>query len=128
MMPILRAMTVCLMLAAAGQPWEFMGGVGYLRFVYVEPARMKDTKLISQIVGEMFTKFGKEKPMEIDFFDDRAAIPRTIPFSPEQRRHERAKFNFNPRNDLQRFVWLELVPDPNDPTRIRLKETEEKLP
>jgi len=114
--------------AAAASEWELVGYAGPLRFVYVDPAHLKDTSLIVRIVEDVYSKFGKDHAMEIDFFDDRAAVPQNVPFTSEQRRHQRAKFNFNPKNGLQRFVRLELVPDPNDATKLRIKETEEKLP
>ena len=122
------AMLMMLAVAAAASEWELVGAAGPLRFVYVDPARMKDSSLLARIVGEVYAKFGKEHAMEIDFFDNRAAVPQNVPFTQEQRRHQRAKFNFNPKNGMQRFVRIDLVPDPNDATKLRIKETEEKLP
>ncbi|HZI94237.1 MAG TPA: hypothetical protein VFE84_08335 [Patescibacteria group bacterium] len=117
-----------LAVAAGASEWELVGYAGPLRFVYVDPAHMKDASLLAHIVGEVYSKFGKDHAMEIDFFDSRAAVPQNIPFTQEQRRHQKGKFNFNPKTGLQRFVRLDLVPDPNDATKLRIKETEEKLP
>ena len=117
-----------LVAAAAAPAWELVGAVGLLRVVYVEPSHIKDTRFLADVVSQMYAKFGKEQAMQIDFFDDRDAAPKTVPYTSAQRRHQRAKFNFNPKNGMQRFVWLDLVPVPNDPTKLRIKETEEKLP
>lgn len=112
---------------AAG--WEMVGQVGALKMVYVEPARVRDTKFLAKIVDDMIVRFGTQRPMQIDFFDDREQTPATRPYAASQKRHHRAKFNLNPANGLRRFVWVEYAPvDPNEPTKLKLSETEETLP
>ena len=113
----------------AGQPWELVGESGRVKTVYVEPARIKDTKLIARIVDDLMARFGVAGPMQIDFFDDRALTPTAPPYQQAQRIHLKAKFNFNPQNGMRRFVRIDLVPvDPNQPMRVKPRETEEKLP
>ena len=109
--------------------WEIVGQVGVLKMVYVEPARVKDTKFLAKIVDDMIVRFGTQRPMQIDFFDDREQTPATRPYAASQKRHQRAKFNFNPANGLRRFVWVDYAPvDPNEPAKLKLSETEEMLP
>lgn len=115
--------------ATQAQGWELVGQSGPLRMVYVEPARVKDTKLLAAIVDEMLARFGTQRPLQIDFFDDREQTPAARPYTTGQKLHQRAKFNFNPANGLRRFVWVSYAPvDPNEPARLKLSETEEKLP
>ncbi|HEY3174863.1 MAG TPA: hypothetical protein VGK94_03785 [Candidatus Polarisedimenticolia bacterium] len=136
-MPSYWVAALCLVLTAGaaaagpapGQPWELVGESGWVKMVYVEPARIKDTRLLAQIVADLMGRFGSTNPMQVDFFDDRALTPTALPSPPRQRIHQRAKFNFNPRNGLRRFVWMEWVPvDPNQPAKVKPRETEEELP
>jgi hypothetical protein len=114
---------------APAQPWELVGEAGWVKMVYVEPTRIKDTKLIAQIVNELIDRFGTAHPLQFDFFDDRSQTPTTKPYQTAQRQHHRAKFNINPITNLRRFVWIDLVPfDPNQPMMVKPRETEEKLP
>ena len=109
--------------------WELVGQAGPLKMVYVEPARVKDTKVLAKIVDEMIVRFGTQGPLQIDFFDDREQTPATRPYAASQKRHQRAKFNFNPAYGLRRFVWVNYAPsDPNEPAKLKLSETEETLP
>ena len=108
--------------------WELVGQAGALKMVYVEPAGVKNTKVLSTIVAQMLDRFGTQRPMQIDFFDDRAQTPATRPYAAEQRLHHRAKFNFNPKNGMRRFVWVQHTPDPNNPAVLRFTEREETLP
>ena len=97
--------------------------------VYVEPARIKDTKLLAGVVRTLLEQAGTATPLQIDFFDDRASTPTAKPWSARNVRHHRAKFNFNPGNGMRRFAWVEYVPvDPNVPTRVKAVETEASLP
>ena len=113
---------------APAQPWELVGEAGWVRMVYVEPARIKDTKLIAQIVNDLMARFGTARPVQIDFFDDRALTPTTTPYQKRQRFHHVAKFNFNPKNGMRRFVRIDYVPfDPNQPMLVKPRETEETL-
>src|SRR5262245_61969281 len=110
--------------------WELLGQAGPVKTVYVEPAKIKDTKLIAKIVDDLIHRFGAEAPMQVDFFDDREQTPATRPpYTADHKAHHRAKFNFNPKTGLRRFVWVSYVPaDPNQPGKLKLSETEETLP
>ena len=128
---MLNVMCTILGLLTAAPPaagWELVGQAGALRMVYVEPARVKDTKILAKIVDDLILRFGTERPMQIDFFDDREQTPATRPYTAGQRAHHRAKFNLNPKNGLRRFVWVDYVADPDEPAKLKLIETEEKLP
>ena len=114
--------------AAPAKGWEVVGQVGALSMIYVEPAHLKDPKVVAEVVAFVYQKLGKEHAFQIDFFDDRAATPSTLPYVWENRLHQKAKFNFNPKNSLQRFVRLEMEPSPGKPGKMHFKETEEKLP
>ena len=120
------------LLAAAPPPsagWELVGQAGPLRMVYIEPARVKDTKFLAKVVDELLHRFGTEMPLQFDFFDDREQTPAARPYTASQIAHHRAKFNFNPKNGLRRFVWVSYETlDPNQPAKLKLNETEERLP
>lgn len=115
--------------AAPGPGWELVGQSGALKMVYVEAARAKDTKFFALIVDDLIKRNGADRPMQIDFFDDREQTPVMRPYTATQKAHHRAKFNFNPANGMRRFVWVSYAPaDPNEPSKLKISETEESLP
>jgi len=116
------------MAAAPAPGWVYVSSAGPLQIVYVEPSRMSDPQLMAAVVAEVYRKIGGEHAFQIDFFDARDGAPVRPPYTLEQRRHHKAKFNFNPKNGLRRFVRLELVPDPDNAAKPRIRETEVELP
>jgi len=117
---------LALLLATSGPGWEMVAHMGPINTVYVEPAKAKDIKVIGSIVDALLEANGRDHAIQIDFFDDKELTPRTRPYPAASRTAYRAKYNFNPANGLNRFVWIEPA-DPNNPSGKR-KEVEEKLP
>jgi hypothetical protein len=110
----------------AGAPaWELVGNLGRVKTVYVDPARIKDKQILASAVKNLLDKAGRQSALEVNFFDDRVAAPRTLPFPPGSRRHHRAKFNFNPANGMKKFVWVQPA-DPAAPDG-KPKYTEDSL-
>jgi len=126
---VLAAAAAAALVTAAGAPaWELMGQSGPVKIVYIEPAALKDLKRVAPVVAEIMARFGRERPVQIDFFDDRRTAPKALPYTREQRLRQKAKFNFNPRTGRERFVRIEPAADPNAPDVVRLREVEESLP
>lgn len=125
-MTMIKAAVIALLLAAATPGWELVAHIGPINAVYVDPAGIKDPKLLAGIVTDLLERFGRERPLQIDFFDNREGTPTTRPYPASAKPFHRAKFNFNPANGMRRFVRM--VPeDPNNPAGRR-REVEEKLP
>ena len=118
-----------LILASAGAPeWEHVAQLGAVNTVYVDPARIEDKALLARIVADLLAKSGTQRPLQIDFFEDRQKTPTALPYTAEQRRHQRAKFNFIPNGSVKRFAWVE-PSDPNQPGgKQRLREEPLPLP
>ena len=115
------------LLAAAAPAWELVGNLGRVKTIYVDPAHARDKQVLGEAVKAMLEKFGREQALEIDFFDDKTLTPRALPFPQATRAHHKAKFNLNPANNMQKFVWV--VTDPNNPGgKPQLIEEELKLP
>ncbi len=125
-MRLVHGAALALLLAVSGSGWELVTHMGPINAVYVEPAKAKDIKVLGSIIDELLAKNGREHAIQIDFFDDRELTPKTRPYPAACKPAYRAKYNFNPANGLDRFVWI-LPADPNNPTG-KLKEVEEKLP
>jgi len=109
-----------------GEGWEFVGGMGAIRTVFVDSSRLDDREFLAKVITTLLDRWGRERPVQIDFFDDRALTPLKPPYPPESKPHHRAKFNFNPANGMMRFVRI-LPPLPDDPSGKR-RQVEEKLP
>lgn len=109
-----------------GEAWEWVGAMGAYRIVYVEPSRLNDPTFMATLITTLLDQWGRDRPLQIEFFDDRKLTPTRPPYPPESKAHRRAKFNFNPRNGMMRFVRL-LPPADGSPTG-KPREVEEKLP
>ncbi|HKY31730.1 MAG TPA: hypothetical protein VJV23_04280 [Candidatus Polarisedimenticolia bacterium] len=121
----LGALALALLLSAP-PAWELVGRLGRVRTVYVDSSRIQDKQLLASIVSAILAEEGREKPVEIGFFVDRAYTPRTLPYPPGHKPHYRAKYNWIPAKQASRFVRLE----PKDAKQPHgaLKEIEESLP
>lgn len=117
---------LALLLSAGGATWEHVARLGPINVVYVDPGKARDNEFLAKVVTELLDKIGREKPAQIDFFDDREKAPGAVPYKPEQRRHQFAKFNFNPANGMKKFIRFE-PPDPEDPNG-KPRQVEEQLP
>lgn len=115
-----------IMLAAPTEPvYEVIAELGPVKTVHVAGPEIKDTSFYERVIPVLLDRFGRERPVQIEFYDDKEMTPRKKPYTIEHMFHQKAKFNFNPRNGLQRFVWVAPV-DPNA-EKVRFGQTEVKL-
>ena len=115
-------------LGAAAHEWKAMRQIGPVFMIYVEPAYADNKAVIGQIIANMSSLIGDEKPFQLDFFDTKQHIPITLKYTAKNTLHHRARYNFNPANQMRRFGWLV----PKDPDNLmagrRFVEEELDLP
>ena len=90
----------------SGAHWEVVAIEGPLFFVYVHPDKVKDKTVYAAAVETVAGAVGGRGPFQIDFFDDREHTPKTRTYTPENREHPKARYNYNPKNGMSRFGWI----------------------
>jgi len=113
-----------LMAAPAAPVYEVMAELGWNKTVYVAAPAIKDQGFYEEVIPKLLDRFGRDHPVQIEFYDDKELTPRKKPYTKEQLLHQKAKFNFNPRNGMQKFVWMDFTPAGE---KLKLTETEVEL-
>ena len=86
--------------------WSLVGNQGRIRTIYVDPAGLRDTEFLKDLVSHLS---GDGKTVQLMFFDDYAATPVSLPMSDNAMLHQRAQYNFNPNTGFEEFVFIEVV-------------------
>lgn len=92
----------------SGPHWEVVAINGPLFMVYVHPDKAKDKTVYAAAVEAVAEAVAGRGPFQIDFFDDREKTPTERTYTPENREHMRARYNYNPKNGMSRFGWIVL--------------------
>lgn len=128
---ILTLMLAALAIAAEGAPadaappaWKLVSADGGVIIMYVQPDRARDKKVYAEAVAWVFAKLGDQGPFQVDFFDDEKNTPQTRQYTAENQACHRARYNFNPKNGMRRFLWI----GPIDPADGKRHATEDTLP
>ncbi len=130
---LLILMLAALAIAAEGEAdstapsaWKVVATDGAVIIMHVQPDRARDKAVYAEAVTWVFDRLGDQGSFQIDFFDDEAHTPVTRRYTDDNRACQVARFNFNPRNGMKRFLWIEPV-DPAKPKGKR-QATEDTLP
>jgi hypothetical protein len=91
--------------APAKYPWTIVGSQGVARMIYLDPAALKDTQFLGELVSHL-TQPGTIS--QLMFFDDRAATPSALPMDDTAMLHWRAQYDYNPNTGLEKFVFVEV--------------------
>lgn len=86
--------------------WELINILGAIRMVYIPPDSIKDKCLIAQVLQNLVNK---KETIQVMFFDDKEHTPSGFPMTDEQTLHWRAKYNFNPNTEFERFVYIKIT-------------------
>lgn len=98
--------------------WELIAEAGTaVKFVYISAAGLGDRDYMAEVLGKVRARNGRDRHLEVMFFDSKASTPRRFPMSDEAMRHQRAQYNFNPTNGFEEFVWLKTTDSQSSPPK-----------
>jgi hypothetical protein len=103
--------------------WEMVSQKGPIMTVYVSPDGLRDRTFTALVLDRVVPESKSSGHVEVMLFDDRAQTPRTLPASPSQLLHLRARYVRDASGE--RFVWVKARPQSG--STPKLEETEDSI-
>lgn len=99
------------------QEWEQVASFGAVITVFVSPAGLKDNAFVAQVLHFIINKIGRNRPVQIMLFNDKANTPSGLPMTDRQMLHQKAQYNFNPNTKFEEFVWIKTIDAKSSPPK-----------
>jgi len=107
--------------------WKYIASDGAVVIIHVRPEHARDKRIYAEAVAWVFNRLGDTPvPFQVDFFDDEKDTPTTRQYNDRNRACQRARYNYNPKTGMKRFLWIE-PSEPGNPAAGR-KGVEDTLP